>query len=98
MKMGLVSSSIALAATLVGCSSDGAVPGAGNSGTGGDAASKGGSPGGKSVTGGTTGSPGSGGKTTEPPPSTSCTAENKRTGEATYYTFADGSGNCGFDP
>src|SRR5262249_35556891 len=27
-----------------------------------------------------------------------CDAEPERTGEATYYDFADGSGNCSFDP
>lgn len=27
-----------------------------------------------------------------------CPPEPEHTGEATYYTFADGSGNCGFDP
>ena len=27
-----------------------------------------------------------------------CEPEPDHTGEATYYTFADGSGNCGFDP
>jgi len=27
-----------------------------------------------------------------------CTAERSRAGEATYYTFAHGSGNCSFDP
>lgn len=27
-----------------------------------------------------------------------CSSQPTRSGEATYYTFADGSGNCGFDP
>jgi len=27
-----------------------------------------------------------------------CEPQPEHTGEATYYTFADGSGNCGFDP
>jgi expansin (peptidoglycan-binding protein) len=27
----------------------------------------------------------------------SCSAESSHTGEATFYTFADGSGNCSFD-
>lgn len=39
---------------------------------------------------------GAGGATTSGPP-IACTAEPSHTGEATYYTFADGSGNCGFD-
>jgi expansin len=45
-----------------------------------------------SGTGGTgaTGATGSGGGAT-------CGGEPERTGEATYYDFADGSGNCGFD-
>jgi expansin (peptidoglycan-binding protein) len=31
-------------------------------------------------------------------PSATCSAEPKHTGQATYYTSADGSGNCSFDP
>ena len=32
------------------------------------------------------------------PPVVPCNGEPTRSGEATYYTFADGSGACGFDP
>lgn len=48
--------------------------------------------GGGGSTGGTggTGATGSGGGAT-------CGGEPDRSGEATYYDFADGSGNCGFD-
>jgi expansin (peptidoglycan-binding protein) len=31
-------------------------------------------------------------------PATTCSAEPSHTGQATYYTTADGSGNCSFDP
>jgi expansin len=39
---------------------------------------------------------GAGAGTVGPP--RECGAEEQRSGEATYYDFADGSGNCSFDP
>jgi expansin (peptidoglycan-binding protein) len=56
--------------------------------TGGSTSSTGGS---TSSTGGT--GSGAGGQG----PTVSCSAEEQRSGQATFYTFADGSGNCSFD-
>jgi expansin len=50
-----------------------------------------------SATGGAGGSGGSGGGGGSGAVS-ACGGEPTHTGEATYYDFADGSGNCGFDP
>jgi len=51
-----------------------------------------GAPGGGGGSGGQGGGGGQGGSTPR-----SCSGEPKHSGQATYYDFADGSGNCGFD-
>lgn len=79
-----------------GSNADSGANGAGGNGgtsTGGGAAS-GGTPTGTGGVSQTSG--GSAGTDSSTPPLT-CSAESIRTGEATYYTFADGTGNCGFD-
>jgi expansin (peptidoglycan-binding protein) len=53
---------------------------------------------GGAVSNATGGAPSQGGGTASGGASAPCSAEQQRSGEATYYTFADGAGNCSFDP
>ncbi|MBW2523869.1 MAG: hypothetical protein JRI23_06835 [Deltaproteobacteria bacterium] len=64
---------------------------AGGAGTGGGASTT-------TAIGGTTATGGGGVGNGGPGGATSCAAPESHTGEATYYDFADGSGNCSFDP
>ena len=50
----------------------------------------------RAAAGGTTASGGGGGSTQAS--TMACGSPDQRTGQATYYTSADGSGNCSFDP
>jgi len=81
----LVSALAAALTVIVACDGDSSSPGA--DGTGGGAGSSASGQGGSS-------SSGQGGN----PVGTPCDGAEEHTGEATYYTFADGSGNCGFPP
>lgn len=80
---------------LTSCSSDGDSGGGGGSpatgGSGGTPAGGGAPAGGGTSAGGGAPAGGSGGLA-------ACTDEPTHTGEATYYDFADGGGNCSFDP
>lgn len=72
------------------CGSDSTSAGTGGTGAG---TSSGGNAG-TAAAGGT----GAGGATGGSGGGTACGGEPTHTGEATYYDFADGSGNCSFDP
>ncbi len=94
----LIGSLVALAAA-VGCGGGGdatnAPDGGSTGGTGGTGAKGGGGTGAGNTGGGGTGNTGNTGNTGG---GATCDGEPDHTGEATYYDFADGSGNCGFDP